>query len=49
MVNMSLYAKVPYDAVKDFEPVTLVAYSPNVVAVNPSVPAKSARTDPAHP
>ncbi len=41
MVNMSLYAKVPYDAVKDFEPVTLVAYSPNVVAVNPSVPAKS--------
>ncbi len=41
MVNMSLYAKVPYDAIKDFEPVTLVAYSPNVVVVNPSVPAKS--------
>ena len=41
MVNMSLYAKVPYDAVKDFAPVTLVAYSPNVVAVNPSVPAKT--------
>jgi tripartite-type tricarboxylate transporter receptor subunit TctC len=41
MVNMSLYAKVPYDAVKDFVPVTLVAYSPNVVAVNPSVPAKN--------
>jgi tripartite-type tricarboxylate transporter receptor subunit TctC len=40
MVNMSLYAKVPYDAVKDFAPVTLVAYSPNVVVVNPSVPAK---------
>ena len=40
MVNMSLYAKVPYDAVKDFAPVTLVAYSPNVVIVNPSVPAK---------
>ena len=40
MVNMSLYAKVPYDAVKDFAPVTLVAYSPNVVIVNPSVPVK---------
>jgi tripartite-type tricarboxylate transporter receptor subunit TctC len=41
MVNPSLYAKVPYDPIKDFSPVTLVAYSPNVVAVNPSVPAKS--------
>jgi len=41
MVNMSLYAKVPYDAVKDFAPVTLVAYSPNVVVVNPSVEAKN--------
>ena len=41
MVNMSLYAKVPYDAVKDFAPVTLVAYSPNVVVVNPSVPVKT--------
>ena len=41
MVNMTLYAKVPYDAVKDFAPVTLVAYSPNVVVVNPSVPANT--------
>src|SRR3954471_19496443 len=41
MVNMSLYAKVPYDAIKDFAPVTLVAYSPNVVVVNPSVEAKN--------
>jgi tripartite-type tricarboxylate transporter receptor subunit TctC len=41
MVNPSLYAKVPYDPIKDFEPVTLVAFSPNVVVVNPSVPAKS--------
>ena len=40
-VNPSLYAKVPYDAVKDFAPVTLVAVSPNVVVVNPSVPAKT--------
>jgi tripartite-type tricarboxylate transporter receptor subunit TctC len=41
MVNMTLYARVPYDAVKDFAPVTLVAFSPNVVVVNPSVPAKT--------
>ncbi|MGE9008484.1 Bug family tripartite tricarboxylate transporter substrate binding protein [Leptospira interrogans] len=41
VVNPSLYAKVPYDAVRDFAPVTLVAVSPNVVVVNPSVPAKS--------
>lgn len=41
VVNPSLYAKVPYDPIKDFAPVTLVAASPNVVVVNPSVPAKS--------
>jgi tripartite-type tricarboxylate transporter receptor subunit TctC len=41
VVNPSLYAQVPYDAVKDFTPITLVAVSPNVVVVNPSVPAKS--------
>ena len=41
MVNLSLYAKVPYDPIKDFAPVTLVAFSPNVVVVNPSVPAKT--------
>jgi hypothetical protein len=43
MVNMSLYAHVPYDAVKDFAPITMVAYSPNVLLVNPSMPAKSAK------
>ncbi len=43
MVNMSLYAHVPYDAVKDFAPITMVAYSPNVIVVNPSVPAKNVK------
>src|SRR5665811_1793370 len=43
MVNMSLYAKVPYDAVKDFASITMVAYSPNVITVNPSVPAKTVK------
>src|SRR3954463_16813710 len=41
VVNPSLYAKGPYDPVKDFAPVTLVAASPNVVVVNPAVPAKN--------
>ena len=39
MVNPSMYAKVPYDPVKDFAPVTLVAASPNVISVHPSFPA----------
>jgi tripartite-type tricarboxylate transporter receptor subunit TctC len=41
MVNPSLYAKVPYDPIKDFQAVTLVAASPNVVVVNPEVSAKT--------
>jgi tripartite-type tricarboxylate transporter receptor subunit TctC len=41
MVNPSLYAKVPYDPVKDFAPVTLAASSPNILFVHPSVPAYS--------
>jgi len=41
LINPSLYAKVPYDPVKDFAPVTLIATSPNVIAVNPAVPART--------
>src|SRR5690349_18400394 len=41
LVNPSLYAKVPYDPIKDFTAVTLVAASPNVVVVNPQVPART--------
>src|SRR5215204_7344366 len=40
IVNPSLYAKVPYD-IKDFAPISLVAASPNVITVNPFVPARS--------
>ena len=35
MVNPSLYAEVPYDPVKDFAPITLIAASPNVLVVHP--------------
>src|SRR5687768_5367873 len=43
VVNPSLYARIPYDPVKDFTPVTLVAASPNVMVVNPNTPAKSVK------
>src|SRR5262249_49345483 len=39
-INASLY-KMPYDHVKDFAPIVLVAGVPNVLVVNPSVPAQS--------
>jgi len=40
-INASLYAKMPYDHVKDFAPVILVAGVPNVLVVNPSLPVSS--------
>ena len=40
-VNPSLYPAMPYDAVKDFAPITLVAVTPNVLVVNPALPVKS--------
>jgi len=43
IVNPSMYAKVPYDPIKDFAPVTLVASSPNVLSVYPEVPAGTVR------
>ena len=35
-INASLYRKLPYDSVKDFTPITLVASTPLVMVVNPS-------------
>ncbi len=40
VVNPNLFAKVPYDPIKDFAPITNIAVSPNVMSVHPSVPAK---------
>jgi tripartite-type tricarboxylate transporter receptor subunit TctC len=42
-INPSLYSKIPYDPVKDFAPVALVAQVPNILVVNPAVPAKTVR------
>lgn len=37
----SLYAKMPYDPIGDYAPVTQIATSPNVLTAHPSVPAKN--------
>jgi tripartite-type tricarboxylate transporter receptor subunit TctC len=40
-INASLYAKIPFDNVKDFAPIILVAGVPNVLEVTPSLPVNS--------
>ena len=47
-IATSVYPKLPYDFQKDFAPVSVVALVPNVLVVNPSVPAKSAKELIAH-
>jgi len=42
-VNPSIFPNLPFDVQRDFAPVTLLAQSPNVLVVHPSVPAKSFR------
>ncbi|MBI2292965.1 MAG: tripartite tricarboxylate transporter substrate binding protein [Betaproteobacteria bacterium] len=42
-INPSLYAKLPYDTIKDFSPITIVAKSPLVLVVHPSIRAKSVK------
>jgi tripartite-type tricarboxylate transporter receptor subunit TctC len=41
VVNPALFAKVPYDPVRDFEPIGLAVTSTTVLVVNPQVPAKT--------
>jgi len=40
-INGALYAKMPYDMVKDFAPITLLATTPNLLVINNDVPAKT--------
>ena len=42
-INPWLYAKMPYDPVRDFVPVSLVTQVPNVLIVHPSVPVKTVK------
>ena len=41
--NPAIYSKLPYDPLKDFEPISLVAESPFVLLVQPSLPAKTVK------
>ncbi|MEP6943396.1 MAG: tripartite tricarboxylate transporter substrate-binding protein, partial [Betaproteobacteria bacterium] len=40
-INASLYSNLPYDPVKDFVPITLIARVPNMLVINPAIPAKN--------
>lgn len=42
-VAPSLYRKLPYDPIKDFTPIALVAHVPYALGINPVVPAKNVR------
>ena len=42
-INTALYTNLTYDAIKDFEPITLVAYTPLMLAVHPSQPTKNVK------
>jgi tripartite-type tricarboxylate transporter receptor subunit TctC len=43
VINPSIYAKLPYDTVKDFAPITMAASTSILMAVNPRVPATTVR------
>lgn len=42
-INPSIQKKVPYDAVKDFAPISQVVSLPNVLVAHPSLPARSVK------
>jgi tripartite-type tricarboxylate transporter receptor subunit TctC len=42
-VNPTLYRKLPYDPLRDFQPISLIAKVPNIMVVHPNVPAKSVK------
>lgn len=42
-INPALYAKMPYDHVKDFTPISFLASTPNLLVVNKSVPANNVK------
>ena len=42
-VNVTLYSKLPYDTLRDLEPVSLAGRQPNILVVHPSLPVKSVK------
>ncbi len=43
VINASMYAKLPFDPVKDFSPIAIVALVPNVLVVHPSLPTRNVK------
>jgi tripartite-type tricarboxylate transporter receptor subunit TctC len=42
-VNASLYAKLPYDTLRDFAPIAMVASSPYILVIHPSLPVRNVK------
>ncbi len=42
-IHPAIYKTLPYDALRDFAPITQTAFVPNLIVVHPSVPAKSVK------
>ena len=43
VISPSVNPKMPFDIIKDFEPVTIIAYSPHMLVVNASLPVSTTR------
>lgn len=43
VINMSLYKKVNFDAIKDFTPISVFSQSPNILTIHPSLPVKNVK------
>lgn len=43
VINTSLYSKLPFDAMRDIKPIARMGFTPLLMVVHPSVPAKSVR------
>jgi tripartite-type tricarboxylate transporter receptor subunit TctC len=42
-ISVSLHAKIPYDQVRDFAPITRIGMTPNMITVHPSMPLRSVK------
>jgi len=42
-INVSLYSKLPYDSLKDFSPITMLATQPNMLVVHATLPARNVK------
>jgi tripartite-type tricarboxylate transporter receptor subunit TctC len=43
VINASMYAKLPFDPLRDFTPIAIVALVPNVLVVHPSMPVRTVK------